>query len=87
MTERARAMDEAELRVAGIDTLNRALGPAETLRFYPSSAVGQPITLRSPEGFTITRVWKRSSSEPGKMKDDATRDNGLDREKFKKLKN
>ena len=33
MSERAKAIDEAELRVLGIDALNKALGPAEALRF------------------------------------------------------
>lgn len=33
MTERAKAMDEAELRILGIEALNIALGPAEAMRF------------------------------------------------------
>jgi len=33
MSEKARAIDEARLRVLGIDALNKALGPAEALRF------------------------------------------------------
>ena len=33
MTERAKTIDESELRVLGIDALNKALGPAEALRF------------------------------------------------------
>ena len=32
-TERAKAIDESELRVLGIDALNKALGPAEALDF------------------------------------------------------
>jgi hypothetical protein len=33
MTRRTKAMDEAELRVLGINALNKALGPSEALRF------------------------------------------------------
>ena len=33
MTERTRPMDEAELRDAGVDALNKALGPVGTVRF------------------------------------------------------
>ena len=33
MTERARAMDEAELRSAGVDALSKALGPLGAVRF------------------------------------------------------
>lgn len=33
MSERTKAIDESELRVIGIDALNKALGPAEALRF------------------------------------------------------
>ncbi len=33
MTERARAMDEAELRAAGVDALNKSLGPVGAVRF------------------------------------------------------
>jgi len=33
MTERAKTIDESELRVLGIDALNKALGPTEALRF------------------------------------------------------
>jgi hypothetical protein len=33
MSERAKAIEESELRVVGSDALNKALGPAEALRF------------------------------------------------------
>ena len=66
MTERTRAMDEAELRVTGIDALNKALGPAEALRFLALFRSEPTDYVESPEGFTRIRVWKRSSSEPGK---------------------
>jgi len=33
VTERTRPMDEAELRDAGVDALNKALGPVGTVRF------------------------------------------------------
>ncbi len=64
MTERARAMDEAELRVLGIDALNKALGPAEALRFLalfhrePTDYV--EISRKLYEGQTVEEIFKRS---------------------------
>jgi len=64
MTERARAMDEAELRVLGIEALNSALGPAEALRFLAlfhreaTDYVG--ISRKLYEGQTVEEIFKRS---------------------------
>jgi hypothetical protein len=64
MTERAKAMDEAELRVLGIEALNKALGPAEALRFLalfhhePTDYV--EISKKLYEGQTIDEIFKRA---------------------------
>jgi len=64
MTERAKAMDEAELRVLGIEALNKALGPAEALRFLalfhrePTDYV--EISKKLYEGQTVEAIFKRA---------------------------
>jgi hypothetical protein len=64
MTERAKAMDEAELRILGIEALNKALGPAEALRFLalfhrePTDYVA--ISKKLYEGQTIEEIFKRA---------------------------
>ncbi len=64
MTERAKAMDEAELRVLGIEALNKALGPAEALRFLalfhrePTDYV--EISKKLYEGQTVEEIFKRA---------------------------
>jgi hypothetical protein len=64
MTGRTRAMDEAELRVAGIDALNRALGPAETLRFLalfhrePKDYV--EVSRRLYQNQSVEEIFKRA---------------------------
>jgi len=64
MTERARAMDEAELRVTGIDALNKALGPAEALRFLalfrsePTDYV--EVSRRLYENQSVEEIFKRA---------------------------
>lgn len=64
MTERAKAMDEAELRVLGIGALNKALGPAEALRFLalfhrePTDYV--EISQKLYEGQTVEDIFKRA---------------------------
>jgi hypothetical protein len=64
VTERAKAMDEAELRVLGIEALNKALGPAEALRFLalfhrePTNYV--EISKKLYEGQTIEEIIKRA---------------------------
>ena len=64
MTERAKAMDEAELRVLGIEALNKALGPAEAMRFLalfhhePTDYV--EISKKLYEGQTVEEIFKRA---------------------------
>jgi len=64
VTERDRAMDEAELRVAGIDALNKALGPAGTLRFLaffrsePNDYV--EVSRRLYENQSVEEIFKRA---------------------------
>lgn len=64
MTDRAKAMDEAELRVLGIEALNKALGPAEALRFLalfhhePTDYV--EISKKLYEGQTVEEIFKRA---------------------------
>ncbi len=62
MTEKA--MGEAELRVLGIEALNKALGPAEALRFLalfhsePTDYV--EISKKLYEGQTVEEIFKRA---------------------------
>ena len=64
MTERAKAMDEAELRVLGIEALNKALGPAEAMRFLalfhsePTDYI--EISKELYEGQTAEEIFKRA---------------------------
>ena len=64
MTERAKAMDEAELRVLGTEALNKALGPAEAMRFLalfhrePTDYV--EISRKLYEGQTVEEIFKRA---------------------------
>ena len=64
MTERTKAMDEAELRVLGIEALNKALGPAEAMRFLalfhrePTDYV--EISRKLYEGQTVEEIFKRA---------------------------
>lgn len=64
MTDRAKAMDEAELRVIGIEALNKALGPAEAMRFLalfhrePTDYV--EISKKLYEGQTVEEIFKRA---------------------------
>jgi hypothetical protein len=64
MTKRAKAMDEAKLRFMGIDALNRALGPAEALRFLalfhhePTDYVD--ISKKLYENQTVEDIFKRA---------------------------
>lgn len=57
-------MDEAELRVRGLEALNRALGPAEALRFLalfhrePTDYV--EISKKIYEGQTVDEIFKRA---------------------------
>lgn len=64
MTERAKAIDESELRVRGVDALNKALGPAEALRFLalfhrePTDYVD--ISKKLYENQSVEEIFKRA---------------------------
>jgi hypothetical protein len=64
MTERTKAMDEAELRVLGIEALNKELDPAEVPRFLalfhrePTDYV--EISKKLYEGQTVEAIFKRA---------------------------
>ena len=64
MTKKVRAMDEAKLRVVGIDALNKALGPAEALRFLalfhrePTDYV--EVSRKLYEGQRLEEIFKRA---------------------------
>ena len=64
MTEKVRGMDEAKLRVIGIDALNKALGPAEALRFLalfhrePTDYV--EVSRKLYEGQSVEEIFKRA---------------------------
>ena len=64
MTEKVRAMDEAELRVVGIDALNKALGPAEALRFlalfHREATDYVEVSRRLYEGQSVEEIFKRA---------------------------
>jgi hypothetical protein len=64
MTERAKTIDESELRVLGIDALNKALGPAEALRFLalfhhePTDYV--EVSKRLYENQSVEEIFRRA---------------------------
>lgn len=64
MTERTRPMDEAELRDAGVDALNKALGPVGTVRFLalfrsePTDYV--ELSRRLYEKQSVEEIFKRA---------------------------
>lgn len=62
--EKAKIMDDTEIRISGIEALNRALGPAAALRFLtllhrePTDYV--EISRRLYEGQTIDEIFERA---------------------------
>ena len=64
MSERRSGINEAELRVAGIEALNKALGPAGTLRFLalfrsePTDYV--EVSRRLYENQSVEEIFKRA---------------------------
>ena len=64
MSERTKAIDESELRVIGIDALNKALGPAEALRFLalfhhePTDYVD--VSKKLYENQSVEEIFKRA---------------------------
>lgn len=65
--ERARVMDDTELRITGIETLNKALGPVAAFRFLtllhrePTDYV--EISRRLYEGQTIDEIFERARQQ------------------------
>ncbi len=64
MTERTRTMGEAELRAAGIDALNKSLGPLGAVRFLalfrsePTDYV--EVSRRLYENQSVVEIFKRA---------------------------
>jgi hypothetical protein len=64
MSEKAKAIDESELRVIGIDALNKALGPVEALRFLalfhrePTDHVD--VSRKLYENQSVEEIFKRA---------------------------
>jgi hypothetical protein len=64
MSERAKAIDESELRVIGLDALNKALGPTEALRFLalfhrePTDYVD--VSKKLYENQSVEEIFKRA---------------------------
>jgi hypothetical protein len=62
--EKEKIMDDAELRMSGIEALNKALGPAAALRFLtllhrePTDYV--EVSRRLYEGQTIEEIFDRA---------------------------
>ena len=64
MTERVKAIDEAKLRSAGVDALNKALGPVGAVRFLalfrsePTDYV--EVSRRLYENQSVEEIFKRA---------------------------
>ena len=62
--EKARTMDDTEIRISGIEALNKALGPAAALRFltllHRESTDYVEISRRLYEGQTIEEIFERA---------------------------
>jgi hypothetical protein len=64
MKEKVRILDDTEIRIRGIEALNKALGPAGALRFLtlfhrePTNYV--EISRRLYEGQTIEDIFERA---------------------------
>lgn len=62
--EKAKIMDDTEIRISGIEALNKALGPAAALRFltllHRESTDYVEISRRLYEGQTIDEIFDRA---------------------------
>jgi len=62
--EKARIIDDTEIRISGVEALNKALGPAAALRFFtlphrePTDYV--EISRRLYEGQTVEEIFERA---------------------------
>jgi hypothetical protein len=63
--EQAHTMDDTEVRVAGIEALNKALGPAAALRFltllHRQSTDYVKVSDRLYEGQTVDEIFDRAT--------------------------
>ncbi len=65
--QRVGTMDDSEIRIGGIEALNRALGPADALRFLsllhrePTDYV--EISRRLYEGQTVDEIFERAERQ------------------------
>lgn len=65
--EKAKIMDDTEIRISGIEALSKALGPATALRFLtllhrePTDYV--EISRRLYEGQTIDEIFDRAKKQ------------------------
>ena len=65
--EKEKIMDDSEIRVSGIEALNKALGPAAALRFLtlmhhePTDYV--EVSRRLYEGQTIEEIFNRAEKQ------------------------
>ena len=62
--ERTRTMDDTEIRISGIEILNRALGPSAALRFltllHREATDYVEVSRRLYEGQTIEEIFERA---------------------------
>lgn len=62
--EKGKIMDDAEIRVSGIEALNKTLGPAAALRFltllYREPTDYVEVSRRLYEGQTIEEIFARA---------------------------
>ncbi|KFD40838.1 hypothetical protein HX99_05460 [Peptococcaceae bacterium SCADC1_2_3] len=67
MVEKGKIMDDTEIRISGIEALNKVLGPAAALRFLtllhrePTDYV--EISRRLYEGQTIDEIFGRAKKQ------------------------
>jgi hypothetical protein len=65
--EKARIMDDTEIRIRGIEALNKTLGPAAALRFltlfHRESTDYVEISRRLYEGQTIEEIFERAQKQ------------------------
>ena len=69
--EKATIMDDTEIRVSGIEALNKALGSAAALRFltllHREHTDYVEISRRLYEGQTIEEIFERAKKQAGRV--------------------
>lgn len=65
--ENAQPMTDSEIKIAGIEVLNKALGPAYALRFlsllHHDTTDYIQISQKIYDGQTIEQIWERAKTE------------------------